>query len=322
MNEKKGKTLKTSKKGIAFSSFIRAAIGLAYVPLNKVDLAFGILKKMALELKGKKIKAFGQNFLKYYEKVWLGKNYSRESWNMHMHKGISSNNVSEGYNSKINGTKELGIHPNPYILADFIKKQLALAEANTECSDVNAKHSRPQEAKFKRLRKFKDTIVKNMDQLHGDWRTYIIAIGEATMEMDLRISQTSDDFNSEEKDEVDLHGPISPLKVNVENDESLTGDALRQARAKLANKKPTSDESLNLSYYNDTVQQPDKEKTIHEQSKTKKKRSHHVKELTLEDGKVHVQPRLNKINFMLSPSQPNTLGDGNCFLYAILDQLR
>ena len=113
-DKKKGKQFKPSKKGIAFSTFIRAAIGIAYVPLNKIDLAYDILEELALELRGKKIRKFGQEFLSYYRKTWLN-GYDRASWNMHMHRGITSNNVSEGYNSKINSRKQVGFNPNPYL---------------------------------------------------------------------------------------------------------------------------------------------------------------------------------------------------------------
>ena len=56
----------------------------------------------------------------------------------------------------------------------------------TEEVKLSESHSRPQDAKFKRLKKFKDSMVLNMDELHGDWRTYIIAIGESKLLFELR----------------------------------------------------------------------------------------------------------------------------------------
>ena len=44
--------------------------------------------------------------------------------------------------------------------------------------------------------------------------------------------------------------------------------------------------------------------------------------LCLAEGKVLQVNRLRDINFVVSPSQPDTVGDGNCFVYSILDQLR
>ena len=369
-NKKKGKQFKPSKKGIAFSTFIRAAIGIAYVPLNKIEMAYGILEELALELRGKKLRKFGQDFLSYYRKTWLN-GYDRESWNMHMHRGISSNNVSEGYNSKINSRKQVGFNPNPYLLASFLKDELALAELNTECSDIGESHSRPQDAKFKRLRKFKDSMVLNMDELHGDWRTYIIAIGESTIDLDLRIAETSDDFDPEAKDEFE---DVDDVQLNVKVVKPLAGDELRKARAKNAKKRVSFNKTLNASYYNDSIEQAIDNQEIPVESvdeqvedsyqkngsqdldftltvkPTKKAKDHKkpadipvktvkppkkskapkkpVKEaqskplLSLAEGKVLQLNRLRDINFEVSPSQPDTVGDGNCFVYSILDQLR
>ena len=44
--------------------------------------------------------------------------------------------------------------------------------------------------------------------------------------------------------------------------------------------------------------------------------------LSLKDGIIPAKQRLENIEFIVSPTQPKTLGDGNCFLYVILDQLR
>ena len=47
-----------------------------------------------------------------------------------------------------------------------------------------------------------------------------------------------------------------------------------------------------------------------------------VQLLSLKDGIIPAKQRLENIEFIVSPTQPKTLGDGNCFLYVILDQLR
>ena len=44
--------------------------------------------------------------------------------------------------------------------------------------------------------------------------------------------------------------------------------------------------------------------------------------LSLDDGLVPAVKRLLSIAFIFSPTQKNTPGDGNCFLHAIMDQLR
>ena len=87
-----------------FSTFVRCAISMPFVPLNDLDDAYKILEKKATKLRGKKIKAFAASFLKYYKKTWLGSDkkgekkplYARDTWNCYLHRGICDNNISEG----------------------------------------------------------------------------------------------------------------------------------------------------------------------------------------------------------------------------------
>ena len=56
---------------------------------------------------------------------------------------------------------------------------------------------------------------------------------------------------------------------------------------------------------------------------TKRKISSRSKssKLNLDNATIQVTQRLQEINFLLSPSQPITPKDGNCFIHAIIDQL-
>lgn len=56
---------------------------------------------------------------------------------------------------------------------------------------------------------------------------------------------------------------------------------------------------------------------------TKRKISSRIKssKLNLDNATIQVTQRLQEINFLLSPSQPITPKDGNCFIHAIIDQL-
>ena len=97
----KGQYSDSKKKATAFSTFVRCAISMAFVPLKHLDDAYDILEKKANRLRGKKIKAFAASFLKYYKKTWLGSDkkpplYARDTWNCFLHRGISDNNISEG----------------------------------------------------------------------------------------------------------------------------------------------------------------------------------------------------------------------------------
>ena len=44
--------------------------------------------------------------------------------------------------------------------------------------------------------------------------------------------------------------------------------------------------------------------------------------LNLCDGLLAATQRLQEIGFILSPTDPDTAKDGNCFIHAILDQLK
>ena len=55
---------------------------------------------------------------------------------------------------------------------------------------------------------------------------------------------------------------------------------------------------------------------LYELSKTKNKK------LQMSNVEHLIKGRLKEAGFMLSPSQEDTTGDGNCFLYATKDQLR
>ena len=374
---------KKDKKGEAFSIFIRASIGMAYLPVKKLDKGFEILEELALDLRGKKIKEFGQKFLIYYKNTWLDGNYGRKSWNMFQHKGITSNNVSEGYNSKINNRKEIGIKPNPYVLASFLKDQLELSDDNAVASDWGNANKRPKEPKFKRLLKTKQALMDNVDELHTDWKTYIIAMGSAAIDQDTRIHQKAHDFDPEEKDDDFEKGStynVPKKRLSSTANNSSFGIGLRKARARKneknnpkkvfqnssyeqnldvdltldaeipikpvkdskktskngpKNSKKTSKNNTKKNVQNASFVQNDldftlenrfkktlnnKKKPVNDIPKKSSKKS--AKLLSLDDGKKLQGQRLKDINFILSPSQPNTIGDGNCFIYSILDQLR
>ena len=46
------------------------------------------------------------------------------------------------------------------------------------------------------------------------------------------------------------------------------------------------------------------------------------RQLQLEEVDPFLEQRLKKIGYEVSPSQPKTLADGNCFVHATIDQLR
>ena len=81
-----------NKKFTDFASFIRACIGLSFVPLDRLETeAISILRKMAKQL--------NLNFL--------------------------------GYNNRLGNSQGLGSHPNPYLLASVLKYELKVGIDNS-----------------------------------------------------------------------------------------------------------------------------------------------------------------------------------------------
>ena len=46
------------------------------------------------------------------------------------------------------------------------------------------------------------------------------------------------------------------------------------------------------------------------------------RELDLNEADPFIDDRLLQVGFKVSPSQPKTMADGNCFIHAVIDQLR
>jgi hypothetical protein len=286
---------------------------MAYVPEKELDDGFKVLKSLASELKGKKLKQFGINFLDYFERVWLKGTFGRSAWNMHKHRGKSSNNVGEGYNSRINNIQEIKPKPNPYLLCAFIKDELNLAEMNKIAADVAKPNSRRQDAKAARLEQNKKDLIKHYDKFRPDLRVYMVAIGAAAIDNDIKILATADDFDPNEKDEFDSTATIT---LSTSPSVSLTGEALRNARA---NYTIDYDKSGTIDYSKSVLSPLNKSKS--KVLRPNIERGPEEDLLTLNEGKALAKATMKSMGFKVSPSQPITPGDGNCFCHALVDQL-
>ena len=91
----------SDKHNPKFGAFIRAVIGLPYVPLNKLDERMRNLKYLASKHDGK-LKIFSSKLCQYLEDSWLHGNYPPSTWNMFEHDGVKTNDHAEGYNYKLN----------------------------------------------------------------------------------------------------------------------------------------------------------------------------------------------------------------------------
>ena len=119
----------TYSKNTNLNNLVRAALGLPFVPIERIQNgeALNVLMELANEIKEPRVKKFAMGFIKYIEKTWLKGSYPLETWNLYLHEGVTTNNYAEGYNSKLRHKKVLGLHPNVYLLASVIKDELAEA---------------------------------------------------------------------------------------------------------------------------------------------------------------------------------------------------
>ena len=168
-----------------FGTFIRAVIGLAYVPLERIEEAFRILQKLG-KANTTKRKKFCKDMLEYLRRTWLDGCIPREVWNMFQHPGVATNNHAEGYNYKM-GAK----HPNPYTLADEIRTQLNEASDTVLADTATSKKKKTSANVQQRLQKRKD-LMKDLQKRNVDLETFLVSIGGVSLKYDPRIKNDND----------------------------------------------------------------------------------------------------------------------------------
>ena len=81
-----------------FSSFLRAILGLGYVPLERFREGLRNLYILAKRLTGKQ-RRFAVQMIDYVLRYWVNGSHPPSSWVMYKHGGAVTNNHSKGYNS-------------------------------------------------------------------------------------------------------------------------------------------------------------------------------------------------------------------------------
>ena len=87
-------------------------------------------------------------------------NFLPETWNYYFHRGITHNNVSEGYNSRLANHRDIGKHPNPYVLTNHLKRQLQHGVDEALCSAVGNPNKRAKNPKFLKLRQIRKNLME------------------------------------------------------------------------------------------------------------------------------------------------------------------
>ena len=86
----------TKKEYHDFAGFVRASIGLSFVPLDRLESeGLPILRRMGKQLK-KRHQSFATDFLKYIQKYWINGHYNPSTWNFFQKHGVTTNNHAEG----------------------------------------------------------------------------------------------------------------------------------------------------------------------------------------------------------------------------------
>ena len=92
------------------------------MPLDRLNEGVDNLKKIAKKLPKKKLRVFANKLITMnIEKIWIGK-LDPKTWNMYQHRGVTTNNNAEAFNSKMAGKKKISRHPNPYVFTDVIRE--------------------------------------------------------------------------------------------------------------------------------------------------------------------------------------------------------
>ena len=173
-----------------FGSFIRAVIGLPYVPLNRIEEAMEILRRMRRSTTGPRRK-FSKDLISYLQRTWLDGSIPREVWNMFDHKGVATNNHAEGFNSKIGAKKHLSKHPNPYTLVEEIKTQLRETSDTVIAETGNHKKKRANK-NTAILREARKALMKDLAKRNIDLEKYMIQIGAKTLKYEPRVMNDPD----------------------------------------------------------------------------------------------------------------------------------
>ncbi len=229
------------EKGL--STLVRSAIGLAYVPLDRMDDGMSVLKEITSELSNGREKAFGENLVSYMERVWINGPYPPSTWNQFEHVGVTTNNFNEGYNSRLSSKKEISRHPNPFVLVDVIKSELRRADTLAMAAQVGK--GSEQNKKYKKLRERKRKMMKNLRNRDIDLRSYMAAIGQLTMKCDKRIQKidTAPGASSDPND----HTALELVNGTPQARDSLSGGALRDLRNELLQATSTASTPMPLS---------------------------------------------------------------------------
>ena len=185
-----------------------------------------------------------------------------------------------------------------------MKKELKIGlddALSAAIGNPNKKSKGTKNREYEKLIEQRKSLMKNVAKRDTDLETYMKAIGALSISKDKRVT-SQNNFDDEHSE--------STMEIVESSRNSIGGDALRQLRA-----------NINFSSTFASTQIPPSFAIPSTPTTSTTPTPEIPPKLTLEEGSTHAINRLAQANMVLSSTQPSTLADGNCFIYAILDQL-
>ena len=167
----------SNKVSPQFGSFIRAILGLGYVPLYRFKEALRNLYVLAKRLTGRQRK-FSRRMIEYVEKVWVNGNFPPETLVMFQHDGETTNNHSEGYNYRLGSKKRISKHPNAYLFVSLVIEELQPSMRDAVMAKQgNVNKKRSNNSRRTKIIEMKKNLMERLEENTVELLAYQQAMG-------------------------------------------------------------------------------------------------------------------------------------------------
>ena len=167
----------TKKDCPQFSSFIRAILGLGYVPLERFREGLRNLYILAKRLTGKQ-RRFAVQMIDYVLRYWVNGSHPPSSWVMYKHDGAVTNNHSEGYNYRLGNKRSISRHPNVCKFSEVVIQELRVSIDGSIMERVgNENTKRPENRKEAKVIKIREKMLSGLEKGNIDLLSYQQSMG-------------------------------------------------------------------------------------------------------------------------------------------------
>ena len=131
--------------------------------------------------------------IKYVLRTWINGSFPPSTWVMFDHKGVTTNNHSEGYNYRLGNNRTIEKHPNCYRWAETVREELR----NSENKAFMAKCGNPNTRKMCRKRaniiQWRHDMKAQLELGNVDLLSYQQSVGGSILSHD-HATNDEDDF--------------------------------------------------------------------------------------------------------------------------------